>query len=75
MGEAIGRVKEAETDAAGECIGNFLRMRISVDITKPLKKIVVLEQMEKKKEESEEGNKKEDIPMLMHYERLHDFCF
>lgn len=42
-------------------------MRISVDITKPLKKIIVLE--------DEKGNKTEDIPMLVYYERLHDFCF
>ena len=75
LGGGIRRVKEVEADAAGECTRNFLRMRISVDITKPLKKIVVMEQMEKEEEESEEGNKKEDIPMLVHYERLHDFCF
>lgn len=38
-----------------------------MDITKPLKKIIVLE--------DGEGNKAEDIPMLVYYERLLDFCF
>lgn len=47
LGEAIGRVEEVEIGAAGECICKFLQMRISVYITKPLKKIVVLERMEK----------------------------
>lgn len=44
---AIGKVEEVETNSSGECIGKFLRMRISVDITKLLKKVVVLEPMEK----------------------------
>ena len=72
---AIERVEEVETDAAGECIGKFLRMSFSVDITKPLKKIVVLEQMEKWEEKNEEENKKKEIPMLVQYKRLPDFCF
>ena len=40
LGEVVGKVEEVETDAAGECIEQFLRMRISVDVTKPLKKII-----------------------------------
>lgn len=66
LGEAIGKVEEVETDAAGECFGQFLRLRISVDITRPLKKILELEQ---------EGQAEEDIPMQVMYERLPDFCF
>lgn len=53
---AIGKVEEVETDAAGECIGKFLRMRISMDITKPLKNIVVLEQVQEQ-EEGEDSTK------------------
>ena len=66
LGEVVGKVEEVETDAAGECIGQFLRMRISVDVTKPLKKIIELEQ---------EGEDNEDIPMRVMYERLPGFCF
>ncbi|KAK9220854.1 hypothetical protein WN944_009278 [Citrus x changshan-huyou] len=66
LGKVIGKVKEVETDAAGECFGQFLRLRISVDITKPLKKIIELEQ---------EEEYADDIPMRVMYERLPDFCF
>ncbi|KAL9417008.1 hypothetical protein AB3S75_040075 [Citrus x aurantiifolia] len=66
LGKVIGKVKEVETDAAGECFGQFLRLRISIDITKPLKKIIELEQ------EEEDAD---DIPMRVMYERLPDFCF
>lgn len=72
---AIGKVEEVETNSSGECIGKFLRMRISVDITKLLKKVVVLEHMEKEVDDGANGSKAEDIPMLVYYERLPDFCF
>lgn len=71
----IGRVEEVETDSSGECIGKFLRMRISVDIKKPLKKIVILEHKEMKEEESTKCNNEDDIPMVVYYKRLPDFCF
>ena len=49
----------------GECIGQYARVRISIDITQPLKKIIYVEQ---------EGE--EDIlPIPVVYERLPDFCF
>ncbi|KAH9769036.1 hypothetical protein KPL71_011840 [Citrus sinensis] len=60
----IGRVEEVETDEEGECIGPFARVRISVDITKPLRRILMLKQ---------EGE--EDIVMFIKYERLPNFCF
>lgn len=50
-------------------------MRISIDITKPLKKIKILEEQMEKEREDEERNTGEDIPMLVYYERLPDFCF
>lgn len=52
LGSIIRRVEEVKTNSSGECIGKFLRMRISIDITKPLKKIVILEHKEMKEEES-----------------------
>ncbi|KAH7575839.1 hypothetical protein JRO89_XS02G0230600 [Xanthoceras sorbifolium] len=35
---AIGTVKELDLGASGESVGNFLRIRITIDATKPLKK-------------------------------------
>lgn len=64
LGELIGDVLEVETDDEGECIGPYARVRISIDITKPLQKMVFLE--------LEEDNEVE-LPVL--YERLPDFCF
>ena len=74
LGEAIGKVEEVETNSSEGCIGKFLRMKILIDITKPLKKLVVLENMENERE-NVERNKEEDIPMLVYYERHPDFCF
>lgn len=66
LGNVIIKVEEIKTDATGECFGQILRLRISVDVTKPLKKLIELEQ---------EGEDEEDIPMRVMYERLPDFCF
>ncbi|KAH9728008.1 hypothetical protein KPL70_008866 [Citrus sinensis] len=63
LGEKIGTVKKVETDEAGECIGQFARARISIDISQPLKKIVFLQQADGK------------TPMPILYEKLPDFCF
>lgn len=41
LGEKIETVEEIETDEAGECISLFARAKISIDITQPLKKIVL----------------------------------
>ena len=37
------------TNAAGECIGKYSRVRVSVDVTKPLVKILHLELEEAEK--------------------------
>lgn len=63
LGEKIGIVKEVGTDETGECLGQFTRIKVSTDITQPLKKVVFLQQ--------EEGR----ILMLVLYEKLLDFCF
>ncbi|KAH9649425.1 CCHC-type domain-containing protein [Citrus sinensis] len=58
VGEFIGSVEE------GNCIGEIARLRISVDITKPLRKFLEVET-------EDEGS----IPIPILYERLPDFCF
>lgn len=61
--EKIGMVLEVETDEAGECIRQFAHVRISIDITQPLKKVVFFQY---------EGSR---IPMPILYEKLPDFGF
>lgn len=43
IGGEIGKVEEVGTNTSGECFGKYARLRISVDITKPLIKILELE--------------------------------
>ena len=64
LGGMIGKVEEIETNENGDCFGEFARIRISINIIQPLKKILFL------KKEGET-----DIPMPVVYERLPDFCF
>lgn len=64
LGEKVGMVEEVDTDEDGECIKAFARVRISIDITTPLKKIIFLQP---------EGEMK--IPIAVLYEKLPDFCF
>lgn len=64
LGWKIRIVEEVETNEYGECIGEFVRIRILIDITQPLEKILFLKQ---------EGDA--DVPMPIVYERLPDVCF
>lgn len=59
LGGKIGTIEEVETNENGECIGEFARIRISINMTQPLEKILFLKQ---------EGEI--DIPMLVVYEYL-----
>ncbi|XP_024043038.1 uncharacterized protein LOC112099799 [Citrus clementina] len=42
LGGKIGIVEEVETDDNGDCFGEFARIRISVNITQPLERILFL---------------------------------
>lgn len=64
IGELIGNVEEIDTNKIGDCLGQVTRLRISIDITQPLKKILFIE--------SEDGKK---VPVSVEYEKLPDFCF
>lgn len=66
LGWVIGKVELVDTDTVGACFGQFLRLRISIDITKLLKKLIELEQ---------KGDDEEDILLHVMYERLPDFYF
>ena len=64
MGDEINSVEEVDTDKDGNCIDEIVRLRIYMDITKPLQKMLEVET-------NEDGN----IPIPILYERLPDFCF
>ena len=55
---------EVETYDDGECVGSYARVRISINIIKPLEKMVFLELEEN-----------DEVELLVLYERLPDFCF
>lgn len=65
--EVIGKVKEIKNNANGDCMGEVIRVRVSIDVTKPLMKI-----LEIKKEDMYE---EKGTPVLIRYERLPDFCY
>ena len=64
LGGKIGSVEEVQTDDNGDCIREFARIRVSINITQLLEKILF------HKEEGETN-----IPMPVVYERLPDFCY
>lgn len=58
----IKKPKEVEADDSSECIWKYAKVRISVGITKPLKRIIFLKQ-----------KGEDNILILVLYERLPDF--
>ncbi|KAH9783363.1 hypothetical protein KPL71_009281 [Citrus sinensis] len=64
LGRKIGSVEEVQIDDNGDCIGEFARIRVSINITQSLEKILFLKQ---------EGET--DILMPVVYERLPNFCY
>ncbi|KAK9146904.1 hypothetical protein Sjap_006807 [Stephania japonica] len=65
LGDLLGSVEDVDLGDLGDCDGKFLRLRISIDIDEPLIKGL--------KVFIEEVNK--EVPMIIQYERLPDFCF
>ena len=66
LGAAIGKVEEVWTDANGECTGEIIQLRISIDITKPLMTLLSLEQ---------EDGEDDVVPITIQYEQLSDLCY
>ncbi|KAI9160702.1 hypothetical protein LWI28_010824 [Acer negundo] len=64
LAEQIGSVVELPADSR-ECWGRFLRVKVKIDISKPLKRCVRL---------SADGSREVTTAILL-YERLPDFCY
>ncbi|KAL5776413.1 hypothetical protein ACOSP7_009339 [Xanthoceras sorbifolium] len=65
LGAKIGKVKDMDVGASGDCTGKFLRVRVEVDVCQPLKRglRILLEDSE------------EEQTLLLRYERMPEFCF
>lgn len=56
--EAVGKVEEVETNANGDVMRQIIEIRVSGDITKPLTKVITLEEMREQNETQENGQTK-----------------
>ncbi|KAL5852219.1 hypothetical protein ACOSQ3_007337 [Xanthoceras sorbifolium] len=61
----IGEVREIDTGASGDCLGKYIRVRVVLDISKPLQRFLKVNM----------GNPGKDVIMLLRYERLPEYCF
>lgn len=69
VGEQIGEFITADLDENGDAMGEYLRIKIKMDITAPLMRFTILEI-----EDEEEGMTEEKIVTLK-YEYLPEFCY
>ncbi|KAL5792215.1 hypothetical protein ACOSP7_000809 [Xanthoceras sorbifolium] len=65
LGSKVGKVKDIDTGASGDCMGKFLRIRVNIDISKPLKRGIRVSL----------DDSEETIMLLIRYERLPEYCF
>lgn len=63
IGKMIGEVKDVDVDLEGAGSGPYLRVKVGIDITKPLMRGILL---------NFQGNK---VWISFKYERLENFCF
>lgn len=65
VGSNVGLVEEVDTKENGFTMGRYARIRVRIDISKPLKQFIRVSI------HSEE----DDICVILVYERLPDFCY
>ncbi|TXG58564.1 hypothetical protein EZV62_016393 [Acer yangbiense] len=65
LGGLIGLVLDVDRGSSGDCVGKFMRVRIRVDITRPLKRCLRVDIL---------GDGTETV-MVLRYERLPNHCF
>ncbi|XP_073275452.1 uncharacterized protein [Primulina huaijiensis] len=65
IGSHIGVVEEVDEGLNGSCLGQFSRIRVRINITKPLKKFIRVST----------GMDHDDNIIIVSYERLPDFCY
>ncbi|KAL5546097.1 hypothetical protein UlMin_005784 [Ulmus minor] len=65
LGNMVGLVQEVECNQDELCLGTFIRVRVIIDISKPLKRILKVHL----------GSDKELVTILLRYEHLPELCF
>ncbi|KAK3189523.1 hypothetical protein Dsin_029084 [Dipteronia sinensis] len=65
LGGMIGDVMDVDGGAAGDCVGKFIRIRVRINIKKPLKRWLRVDVL---------GDGSETV-MVLRYERLPNHCF
>ncbi|KAH7572176.1 hypothetical protein JRO89_XS04G0215500 [Xanthoceras sorbifolium] len=63
--QQIGKVKDIDVGASRDYLGKFLRIRVSVDVSKALKRILRIKM----------DGMREEKTLLIKYERLPEYCF
>ncbi|TXG50932.1 hypothetical protein EZV62_023456 [Acer yangbiense] len=64
IGQLIGDLKDIDVGSTWECFGKYMRLRVELDVSKPLKRFLRLE-LEKGKESIS----------LLRYEKLPEYCY
>ncbi|KAK4394020.1 hypothetical protein Sango_1872800 [Sesamum angolense] len=64
IGNKLGKFKEVELDSNGEAWGSSIRIRVTIDITKPLKQVLKIRTV-----------LGDDHLVTFTYERLPNFCY
>ncbi|KAL5570870.1 hypothetical protein UlMin_020467 [Ulmus minor] len=65
LGNMVGRVQEVECNQDELCLGTFIRVRVIIDISKPLNRILKVRL----------GTDKELVTILLRYEHHPELCF
>ncbi|TXG54132.1 hypothetical protein EZV62_019388 [Acer yangbiense] len=60
----IGELVDMDVGVTGECFGKYMRLRVMIDVVKPLKRFLRLEL-----------HKGEESMLLLRYEKLSEYCF
>ncbi|TXG48431.1 hypothetical protein EZV62_027725 [Acer yangbiense] len=65
LGSIIGEVREVDVGPSSDCLGKFMRVRVAVEVDKPLRRFLRVDVL---------GDGEETV-MPIQYERLPSFCF
>ncbi|KAK3225039.1 hypothetical protein Dsin_004901 [Dipteronia sinensis] len=64
LGGMIGEVKEVDDGGSGDCVGKYIRVRVVIDVTQPLRHILRVDVLNDDKEST----------IQLRYEKLPDHC-
>ncbi|KAK3222932.1 hypothetical protein Dsin_009957 [Dipteronia sinensis] len=65
LGQLIGELVDIDVEVTGECFGKYMRIKVATDVSKPLKRFLREELL----------NKGEESLLLLRYEKLPEYCY